>query len=688
MTEQEGKVMKSKQSQLSKYEIPLNHLSFEYVEKCNDRKELEKIVKILRDTECKPMPSRSKEGVVQDPSDSRHGHSTSVMGSGEEGYYPQLTECAESRLKQIDPLNRLLRVEEPDWTNEMKNKEHALQEIKSSAPELPTIRSKWDKFDVNKEILKMELEEERRREQLVKKKKQEERENKKKKNGEENLPITAAKNLSSVEKEIMATKEKERGNEYYKAGDFEEAAKCYSNSIELWPLPVSYNNRAAAQLKLKKFNAVIADCNQVLKADPLNSKALYRRGLAYQSKNCCKQAYVDFTKVLEVEPDNVSARCLADNLKKRVEPEVRKKGFVIPGSPPNVPVNEWGLAKVMCKCTGTPVWVHQKPPKCEICKRKRAERRAKREEEARKAAEMEQETVVTPCDDGDQMQTDEKGSGDMKDTEKMIGTGEECAEFPKIVDNYVLDEQLESGDSKMNNVTNFTTQSINNATYNCNIINSCDNKNEQDESNQKESISDESPKDNVEIDNSKTNVDCEKKVVGSDDAKKPQKSPIGSDSSSGQYTKVKIANKYNKNISVKKNGSPEQEDSEVANITTPFEFMKVWQSLKVSSDLATHAQVLRSVAPSDLLSVIGNKLDGQMLSTMLICLDRHFTPELALEYLNNIIELPRFKIVQMFLEVAEKKVETFECVVLFNFFKIKVVHSYIDIWFIEPRKKN
>jgi hypothetical protein len=47
MIEQE-EVMKSKKSLLMKYEIPIDHLSFEYVEKCNDRNEMEKIVNVLR----------------------------------------------------------------------------------------------------------------------------------------------------------------------------------------------------------------------------------------------------------------------------------------------------------------------------------------------------------------------------------------------------------------------------------------------------------------------------------------------------------------------------------------------------------------------------------------------------------------------------------------------------------------
>jgi hypothetical protein len=47
MNEQE-EVMKSKKSLMAKYEIPVDHLTFDYVEKCNDRREMERIVKILR----------------------------------------------------------------------------------------------------------------------------------------------------------------------------------------------------------------------------------------------------------------------------------------------------------------------------------------------------------------------------------------------------------------------------------------------------------------------------------------------------------------------------------------------------------------------------------------------------------------------------------------------------------------
>jgi hypothetical protein len=44
-----------------------------------------------------------------------------------------------------------------------------------------------------------------------------------------------------------------------------------------------------------------------------------------------------------------------------------------------------------------------------------------------------------------------------------------------------------------------------------------------------------------------------------------------------------------------------------------------------------------------------------MLSTILFCLEKHFAPELVLEYLENLILLPRFSIVSLFLESSEKQ---------------------------------
>lgn len=71
--------MNEKKTLLEKYSIPVDHLDYDYIRECGNVRELEKIIEILR--------------------------------SGEEGYYPDLTRFAENKLKEVDPDNRILRIE-------------------------------------------------------------------------------------------------------------------------------------------------------------------------------------------------------------------------------------------------------------------------------------------------------------------------------------------------------------------------------------------------------------------------------------------------------------------------------------------------------------------------------------------------------------------------------------------------
>lgn len=80
---------------LAKYEIPIHYLDFEYVNNCTDAKTLEKVVMILR--------------------------------SGEEGYFPDLTRCAEEKLKELKPNSKLFRVEVPLISKDALDEEKRIQ---------------------------------------------------------------------------------------------------------------------------------------------------------------------------------------------------------------------------------------------------------------------------------------------------------------------------------------------------------------------------------------------------------------------------------------------------------------------------------------------------------------------------------------------------------------------------------
>jgi sperm-associated antigen 1 len=240
----------SKKTLLQKYEIPIEFLDFGYIKTCEDAKLLEKIVKILR--------------------------------SGEEGYYPDLTKFAVEKLKSIKPDSKVLRIEDSQpfldhekraeiddemkaWIQEMKTTDKIAMETKPLAKPEPPIRTskvsqenspenaskeverikstdyaKWDKFDADAAELKIDLDEERQREIV---------ELKNKKNSEkvkliEEIEDVEVDCLTDFEKDRLSLKFKEKGNECFKAKDYEEAIREYTQSLRVKKSAAAFNNRA------------------------------------------------------------------------------------------------------------------------------------------------------------------------------------------------------------------------------------------------------------------------------------------------------------------------------------------------------------------------------------------------------------------------------------------------------------
>ncbi|CAG5119653.1 unnamed protein product, partial [Candidula unifasciata] len=135
--------------------------------------------------------------------------------------------------------------------------------------------------------------------------------------------------MTEEQKDLKANREKDKGNEAFKSQDFEEAVTYYTRSISLMPSAASYNNRALAYLKLKKWDKAIRDCNSVLNTEVDNIKALMRRGTAYKSKHDFKKACKDLEKVLKLEPNNKKAEDLLKEVNKEMaqdEKERKEKG--------------------------------------------------------------------------------------------------------------------------------------------------------------------------------------------------------------------------------------------------------------------------------------------------------------------------------------------------------------------------
>ncbi|XP_055966716.1 sperm-associated antigen 1 [Sorex fumeus] len=299
------------------FKIPVEHLDFKYIEKCSNVKHLEKILCELR--------------------------------SGEEGYYPELTELCEKRLQKLAPQSRALRKDKPaatassftaeewekidgdikSWVSEIKKEEGRIQctepervlaprgdalppvrgarhslcngkekhtKSKPAKKKIPRDYAEWDKFDVEKECSK--LDEDYKEKTVINNKLHLSK-------IETNIDITG---LTEKERDALATREREKGNEAFHSGDYEEAVMYYTRSLSALPSVAAYSNRAQAQLKLENWNSAFLDCEKVLELEPGNIKGLLRRATTYKHQNKLLEAKEDLNKVLEAKPDDPLAK--------------------------------------------------------------------------------------------------------------------------------------------------------------------------------------------------------------------------------------------------------------------------------------------------------------------------------------------------------------------------------------------
>ncbi|XP_035658811.1 sperm-associated antigen 1-like isoform X2 [Branchiostoma floridae] len=312
-----------------RYNIPIEHLDYKYIEGCENARELEKILYELR--------------------------------SGDEGIYPELISFCEKRLEALKPDSKALRVDLPakrpydidnkewteitqditSWEEEIQQKEEDLKKQRQQVVHdgtLPPIRGSgqtigttkpgssttpanqqnkpsqkqkaslprdykaWDKFDVDKELEKMD------QDQGVKVDSKNITQNLTKVNKLQKEMNTS--DMSDEEKSRKAEREKDKGNEAFKANDYLEAEVYYTRSISIVPSAAAYNNRALAKLRLEKWQDAVDDTNVVLEMEPGNLKALLRRAMGRKGLGQREEAIADLTIVLEQEPHNPKAKAM------------------------------------------------------------------------------------------------------------------------------------------------------------------------------------------------------------------------------------------------------------------------------------------------------------------------------------------------------------------------------------------
>ncbi|KZT51512.1 hypothetical protein CALCODRAFT_521312 [Calocera cornea HHB12733] len=116
---------------------------------------------------------------------------------------------------------------------------------------------------------------------------------------------------------------KEKGNAAFKAAKYDVAIGHYTRAIVLsqsssTPIdPTFYLNRAAAYLKLNKFEDATRDCTSALGLKNGDVKALFRRAQARLGAEDEGGARTDLEEALRLEPSNQAVKMLLGTLKPR-----------------------------------------------------------------------------------------------------------------------------------------------------------------------------------------------------------------------------------------------------------------------------------------------------------------------------------------------------------------------------------
>ncbi|NP_001084525.1 RNA polymerase II-associated protein 3 [Xenopus laevis] len=106
-----------------------------------------------------------------------------------------------------------------------------------------------------------------------------------------------------------ALSEKEKGNNYFKSGKYDEAIECYTRGMDADPYnAILPTNRASAFFRLKKFAVAESDCNLAIALNRDYAKAYARRGAARLALKNLQGAKEDYEKVLELDANNFEAK--------------------------------------------------------------------------------------------------------------------------------------------------------------------------------------------------------------------------------------------------------------------------------------------------------------------------------------------------------------------------------------------
>ncbi|KAG5333617.1 FKBP8 isomerase, partial [Acromyrmex heyeri] len=157
--------------------------------------------------------------------------------------------------------------------------------------------------------------------------------------------------LSVKERRELGNKKRQRGNWWFVRKELNFAIQCYRRASEYLQIdgmnwneeneesgPITdsqlqgllddcikvYNNLAAALIEIGSYNTALENVERVLKYQPKNSKALFRKGRILKAKGNYGKAYMAFLEVQKIDPDIKSLQTELMTLKEIILKQTEK----------------------------------------------------------------------------------------------------------------------------------------------------------------------------------------------------------------------------------------------------------------------------------------------------------------------------------------------------------------------------
>ncbi|XP_014208354.1 serine/threonine-protein phosphatase 5 [Copidosoma floridanum] len=131
------------------------------------------------------------------------------------------------------------------------------------------------------------------------------------------------------ETKAEAQRFKEKANEFYKNGNYDEAISLYTKAIELQPCAIFYGNRSAAYIRTECFGYALSDADKALELDKNYIKGYYRRADAYMSLGKYKDALKNYQLVTKIRPNDKDAKLKFTECQKIVKKLAFEKAIAV-----------------------------------------------------------------------------------------------------------------------------------------------------------------------------------------------------------------------------------------------------------------------------------------------------------------------------------------------------------------------